>query len=114
MATTSRLKLIDESLTDDLTSTSKSLSQEHKNFLGFIKTTATNAATTVNGKIQHSPNGTDWFDVVSFTAIAGTNTSEVKTISGSLFANIRAVVTLAGATKASHVQLDLWFDPGVR
>lgn len=113
MATTSRRELINQALTGTTTGDTKSIEPRSNGFLGFVKTTATNGATTVDAKIQHSPNKSDWFDVVSFTSIVGTNTSEVKDItnlSGKLFTNLRAVVTLSGATQASTVEVTLWFD----
>lgn len=98
------------------TSTAQAAEVKFADFVGFIKTTATNGATTVTAKIQHSPNGSDWFDLVSFTALVGVNGSEEKEvlISGggsprnSVFPQVRASVALAGATKASTVTIELY------
>jgi hypothetical protein len=113
MATTSRRELINKALTASETGEKRSLEPRSQNFLGFIKATSVHAATTVAAKIQHSPNGDDWFDVVSFTNIVGADGSEIKDITantGKMFANVRAVVTLSGATQQATVEVALWFD----
>lgn len=96
--------------------TNNSTSDEHvleigsDKFLATIDATSVNVATTVAAKIQHSHDGTNWFDLVSFTNIAGAAGHEVKQITDSVLPRVRSVVTLSGATKAATVTVVLWFD----
>lgn len=79
-------------------------------FVGWIKVPTINAATTVNAKIQHSPDNTNWTDVVSFTAIAGVVGYEVKQITVNLLSYVRSVVTLSGVTLSAQVEVVLYND----
>ena len=81
-------------------------SQEH---VAFIKAANVNGATTVTGFIEHSPNGVDWFTLASFAALVGTDGSEVVNISVGVLPQVRANVTLAGATQAADVTVDIYF-----
>lgn len=81
-------------------------SQEH---IGFIKAVNVNAATTVTGKIQHSPDGVNWFDLASFGAIAGADGSSIINLTVGVLPNLRANVTLAGATQAADVTVAMYY-----
>lgn len=83
------------------------LAPSDDDFLAYIKCTAVNGATTVSGKIQHSPDGSDWIDLVAFADQVGSGSSEVKTVSGPVFKHIRGFVGLAGVTKAATVTMEL-------
>lgn len=50
---------------------------------------------TFDVKIQHSTNGTLWFDLVSFTQITG-DTSELKDVTANILKHLRYVVTVGG------------------
>lgn len=89
---------------------SKNVELLQTDFLGYIVVSAINAATTVNAKIQDSADGTNWNDVVSFTALAGVTGYEKKDITAKLFPYVRAVVTLSGATKSATVAISLHSD----
>lgn len=81
-------------------------------FVGKLKVANAHAATTVTAKIQHSPNGTDWFDLMAFTATAaGAAADEIKVPTVPVLANLRAHVVLGGATKLADVTIDVYFDP---
>lgn len=97
-------------LTADSTSAAFLLTQNTENFIGTIIATNVNAATTIAAKIQHSPNGSNWFDLVTFTNIVGVAGSEVKQITDSVLPYVRSVVDLSGATQAATVEIKLWFD----
>lgn len=82
------------------------------NFVAKLKVASPHAATTVTAKVQHSPNGTDWFDLMAFTATsAGAVADELKVPTIPVLANVRAHVVLGGATKLADVTIDLYFDP---
>ena len=111
MATSQKTSLLAEALTATKTGDTKGLSSKDKAFIGILSVSACNAATTVNAKIQHSADGSTWFDLVSFTAVVGTTGAELKQITTSVLHKVRAVVTLAGATQTATVDLALWLDP---
>lgn len=119
MAAIAKKVLLDgTSLTATTTSDPVVMSNNSDKLIGFIKTANQNAATTVAGKIQHSPNGDDWFDLLTFTNIVGaTPSSELKlpvidsvTVDKCML-HVRAVATLSGATQASDVTIELYYDP---
>jgi hypothetical protein len=92
---------------------SQNLPARARKLIGFINVSACNAATTVTAKIQHSPDGTNWSDYILFTAIVGAIGVEAKAPSVNnlaCFANLRALVVLAGTTKAATVAVDVWFE----
>ena len=118
MAAIGKKVLLDgTALTATKTGDAVSMPNNADQLIAFIKTANTHASTTVAGKVQHSPNGTDWFDLVTFTSIVGTDTSEVKlpvidtvTVDKCLV-QVRGVATLSGATQESDVTIELYFDP---
>jgi hypothetical protein len=81
-------------------------SQEH---VAFLKAENVNAATTVTGKIEHSPDGTNWFDLATFAAIAGVAGSEIVNITVGVLPNVRANVTLAGGVQAADLTVEVYF-----
>jgi hypothetical protein len=109
MASTSVLSLMSEALTASKDSAKQTLSQNHKAFIGWIHVSANDGATTVSAKLQHSPDGTNWIDLVSFTNIVNTTGFEAKQITSNVFINVRAVVTLAG-TPSATVKVQFWYD----
>jgi hypothetical protein len=115
MASSSRLSLVNGALTATTTGDPVSLSGCSKKFVGYIYASAVGAGTTVTGKIQHSPDKTNWFDLVTFTALVAVG-SELKpesafaTANMPVLPNIRSVVTLAGGALTTTVRIDLYFD----
>lgn len=93
--------------------TAVNLPARAKKLIGHLNVSACHADTTVTAKIQHSPDQTNWYDYLTFTAVAGTTGTETKaptTNDLACFQNVRSVVTLAGTTKAATVTVDLWFE----
>lgn len=114
MASTSLNILLNTTALTDTTTNSdaKSLANGDAGFLAIMNVSACNVATTVAGKIQSSPDRTNWFDVGSFTNVVGTTNVQEIQITRSLYPNVRAVITLSGATKAATVKVDFWYDIG--
>lgn len=110
MASVANEILINEDLTASANGDSVTLDLRSKAFIGTIDASSVNAATTVAGKIQHSPDKTNWTDAISFTDIVGSDSNEVKQITVNLLPYVRAVVTLTGATQIASVKILLWFD----
>ena len=67
--------------------------------------TVKNNTTTVGGKIEHSPDGEDWVDLVSFTGGAGASFLEVVDLTAIPLGHVRANMTVAGASADVKVQL---------
>lgn len=95
----------------DLTATTvgekKSLENYATGFIAEIIATAVHAATTVTGKIEHSGDGTNWYDLATFAAIAGASGKEIVNVTAHVLPNVRANVTLAGATQEATVTVRL-------
>jgi len=92
--------------------TKQSTKDRSDKFIGFLKATNVNAATTLDVKIQHSPNGTDWFDLATFAQLVGVNGQEAIQITVSVFPNLRGDYTLVGATQSADILLELYSDNG--
>jgi hypothetical protein len=94
----------------DVTGSVLSLLMRTTKFIGVIKTTAQNAATTVTAKIQHSPDGINWTDLISFTAINATSGYEAKAPTADIVLPfVRAFAAVTGATKLASIQIDLHY-----
>jgi hypothetical protein len=112
MASTQKVALMAEAAAAaDKTGTAANLQPKSGGLIGVIRTANQNAATTVTGKIQHSPDGSNWSDLTSFTAINATSGFEVKTITGPVLERVRAIATVAGTTKLADIYIDLFYDP---
>ncbi len=99
------------------TSTAVTVNPKSDHFVAFIKNSALGSGTTLNCKIQHSPNNSDWFDLVAFTAITSSGTAEIKDQASFGVANqnvlpwVRTVSTLAAGTTTATITVELYFDP---
>lgn len=109
-ANSKKVFLSSQALTASATSDPQTLSAKDKSFIGFLNVTDINAATTLNAKIQHSPDKSTWFDLVSFAALAGVTGNELKFPTTDVLGYVRSVVTLAGATQTATVTLELVYD----
>jgi len=92
--------------------TAKSLTSRLDSFVGFFKLSGRTAG-DYTVKIQHSPNGSDWFDVVSFTAppsADGQNFSELKQITTNILGQVRANLVVANGPGDGTVLVELWYD----
>jgi hypothetical protein len=90
--------------------TGVSLGVGDTDFCTFINVSACNGATTVAAKIQHSPDNSNWVDLVSFTSIVGATGTECKDITVHVMPYVRSVVALSGVTKAATVSIHLFYD----
>lgn len=91
----------------------QNLPAKAKKLIGHINVSACHADTTVTGKIQHSPDQTNWYDYISFTAVVGAIGVEAKAPSTNdlaCFQNVRATIALSGTTKSATVAIDLWYE----
>ncbi len=82
-----------------------------KDLIGYLNVSAINAATTLDVKIQHSPDNSTWFDLGSaFTQLVGVTGNETVVISGGSYQWVRMSATLAGATQDATFVCELYYD----
>lgn len=65
-------------------------------------------ATTLDVTLQHSPDGTNWFDVGSFTQATTSDTSDDFQITSALYSNVRAKITTTGTSPNYNVTVEIW------
>jgi hypothetical protein len=114
MASFSKESLASGAITAATTNgTAKNIAPKAKKLILCQIVSACNGATTVTGKVQHSPDGTNWFDLATFTDVVGVAGSEIKipTTSDTFFQNLRSVIVLAGVTKSATVAIDAYYEP---
>ena len=81
------------------------LSDDMEGFAAVIKASSTGGTSpTFDMKIQHSHNGTDWFDLTTFTQITA-DTTEYKAIASEVLEYIRYDLTVGGTTPTSDLEL---------
>ena len=112
MASVSKREILTSTaLTDSYTTPAVSVDLLDCEFLAVLTASAIHADTTLDAKLQHSPDGgTNWEDLVSFTQVTDTSAFEVKDITSKILPTVRAVVTLAGSTTEATVAIDLFND----
>lgn len=83
-----------ESISATVNSEPQELQAGDVNFIAFLKI-ENNSGANVATKIQHSPNGVDWFDLVSFVATGGNTTEKINidNTTDHVFEHVRAVAT---------------------
>lgn len=92
-----------------VTGSAVTLSGYETDFIGSLKVSAI-GATSLAAKIQHSPNGLDWFDLVTFTSATGV-TAEIKPVTEGTYVlpYLRATLGHTGGTLGSTVSVKLFF-----
>jgi hypothetical protein len=110
MASVEKFRMISaKALTADFTTEGFALEASMDEICFWLLATGQHADTTLDVKVQHSPDKTNWKDLVSFTQQTDTGGSELKGITLPIMGFIRTVVALTGTTKAATVTVDLLF-----
>ena len=109
MASNSLIGFVDEALTASSTTAAQSLPARSRRFIGWLDASVNDGATTVDAKIQHSPDKVNWEDLATFAQLVNVTGVEEIQITDNVFGNVRVVVTLAG-TPAATVKVQLWYD----
>ena len=83
-----------ESLTASTTTAAQELQSKDINFIGFLKSTNASSANYAV-VIEHSPNGDDWFTLITFTAVTGNVIEKiaVDNTTNHVFEHVRCVAT---------------------
>ena len=69
-----------------------------------VATSVTGTSPTFDMKIQHSHDGTNWFDLTTFTQIT-TASSEFKAITGEVLKYIRYSLVAGGTTPSANLEV---------
>lgn len=86
------------------------LGDDWEGFGAVFKTSSmTGTSPTYDAKLQHSHNGSDWFDLVTFTQQTS-DSSEYKAITGDVMEFCRYVLTIGGTTPSATVELNLCYN----
>jgi len=110
MASTSKKVCVTQAVTANVIGEKVAISQKAKSFIG-LNRISDYVAGNFTAKIQHSPNGTDWFDLKAFTAALAANGSEIQQITDSVFENIRGHIATAAGPNAT-VEVELHYEEG--
>lgn len=104
MASVNRRQLYEAAVTANVNSDSQSLEHLENNFIGYLRVTDY-VAGTFTVLIQDSPDGVNWFTLVTFVA-ASANGAQAVAASRAAMVNVRAnIVTAAGPDATIHVSL---------
>jgi hypothetical protein len=106
MASIAKLVLLDEVITASKDGGSVSLQQSQVDFVGHLKISSYSAGTFV-GKIQHSPDLVDWFDLVTFSSLTE-NAIELKFPTTPLLGHVRASIA-ASSTPDARIKIELHY-----
>lgn len=117
MASVGKKKILDaQAFTGNGTGNAVSLDGKTDNFIAFLNPSALGAGTSLVVTLQHSPNGTNWFTLVAFTAVTVAGTVESKdqaqfaTAFQNVYPNVRASLAFTGGTTTATVTLELYYD----
>lgn len=108
MSSVSKLKLIDAATANVAAGTRNSLSGIEKSFIAVLKFTRTSG--TLEGKIEHSPDGVTWVELKAFTGLAATGI-EVKQITDNVLPHVRGVLS---GTWAGTGTVELFFEESAK
>lgn len=95
--------------TTDTTTEAQSPDNNWVDFVGILVCTAVvGAAPTVDVKIQHSVDGSTWFDLTTFTQLTAAG-NELKNITAPVLSQVRAVIDLGGTITSATLKVELAF-----
>jgi len=108
MAANGRLELLNENLTANKTGERKSLPSVTVDHVAIL-IVENNTGSTIAGDIEHSPDGTNWLVLDSFTGGATDPYVEVVDIGNTPLGSVRANLTVAGGAGAD-VKCEIRYD----
>lgn len=109
MASVQKIDVISDSVTGNTSGAAVSLEGLQTDFVGYLNLSALGAGTTATVKVERSPNGSDWFDWISFTAASATG-KQIKDATAPGLSYARASVTFAGGTTTATLAVSLHHD----
>jgi len=109
MAAVQKVLIYSGSLTGNYTDGSVSLEGLQTDFVGFLDVSAIGVGATVTVKIERSPNGTDYFDWITFSS-AGTVQKQIKDATAPGLSYARMSATFVGGTTTATIAVSLHYD----
>mgnify|MGYP006921297841 CR=1 FL=1 len=105
-----------EAFTGNATTSAVSLDARTDDYILFMNITALGAATSLVVTVQHSPDGTNWFTLVAFTAAVATGTqirdqASFATAGANIFPNMRLSLAFTGGATTATLTCELYYDP---
>ncbi len=92
------------------TGSSVTIGDNWEGFVGVLKASSVGGTTpTFDVKFEHSHNGTDWFDLASFTQITA-DSSEAIAISSDVMEFVRYDLVVGGTTPTADLELNFVYD----
>lgn len=76
-------------------------------FMAFLNLSAIGGGTSLVVKLQHSPDGVNWIDLVTFAAKTAVGVEAVA-ITGPVFPNLRVFPTFTGGTLTGTAEVSLF------
>jgi len=116
MASVQKKKVLDaQAFTADGNGSAVSVDGKTENFIAFLNISALGAGTSLVVTLQHSPNGTNWFTLVAFTAavavgVESKDQAQFATPFQNVYPNLRANLDFTGGVTTGTVTLEIFYD----
>lgn len=93
-----------------------SLDARTDGYIAFLNVTALGAATSLVVTVQHSPDNSNWFTLVAFTAAVAVgaqikDAASFATAFASVFPNVRINLAFTGGVTTATLTCELYYDP---
>ena len=109
MASVQKITLFSGSVSSNSSGSAVSLEGLQDDFVGFLDITAIGAGTTATVKIERSPNGSDWFDWINFSA-ANSVGKQLKDATAPGLSYARMTISFMGPPTVATMSVTLSFD----
>jgi hypothetical protein len=109
MASVQKIDLYSASVTANASGSAVSLDSLQTDFVAYLNVSALGAGTTATVKVERSPNGSDWFDWITFTGAAAVG-KQIKDATAPGLSYARASVTFVGGATTATLAVTLHCD----
>lgn len=104
------LEMLNATVTASQNGSAITLQDNYEGFGAVFKASSmTGTSPTYDMKIQHSHNGTDWFDLSTFAQLTADG-SEYKAITGEVMEFVRYVLVVGGTTPSAALELNFAYN----
>lgn len=109
MAAVQKISIHSGAVSGNTSGAAVSLEGLQTDYVGFVDVSALGAGTTATIKIERSPNGSDWFDWISFSAVSAVG-KQIKDATAPGLSYARMLVSFVGGTTTATITLSLHYD----
>lgn len=109
MAAVQKIQVHSGAVSGNTSGAAISLEGLQTDFVGYLDVSALGAGTTATIKVERSPNGSDWFDWISFSAAAATG-KQIKDATAPGLSYARMTVSFVGGTTTATISVSLHYD----